>query len=90
MFVGNVSVNATPVSWSTLPAGFVNVNVSVDVPPTGIVVGLNAFAIVGGAFTCRFAVLLVWPGPPLVDVTAPVVLSYEPGAVLVTLALTVH
>src|SRR5258707_693429 len=47
---GSVSVNATPVS-AVLALGFVIVNVSEVVPFRGIVVGLNAFAIDGGAIT---------------------------------------
>ena len=47
---GSVSVNATPVS--AVPAlGLVIVNVSEVVAFSGIVVGLNAFAIDGGAMT---------------------------------------
>jgi len=55
---GNVSVNPTPVWLPGFPAGFVIVNVSVDVPPIAIVVGLNDFVIVGGPNTLSVAVLL--------------------------------
>ena len=40
--------------------------------------------------TCRFAVLLDSPVPPLADVTGLVVLLYEPGVVLVTFTDTVQ
>src|SRR5579864_205547 len=70
--VGSVSVNATPVSATVLAAGLVMVKVSVVIPFSGIVVGLNALAIEGGATTVSTAVLLVVPVPPSIEVTAPV------------------
>ena len=48
---GSVSVKATPVSATVFADGLVMVKVSVDVPFTAIVVGLNALAIDGGATT---------------------------------------
>jgi hypothetical protein len=72
---GSVSVNATPVNAKALAAGFVIVNCSAVVPFTTIVEGLNALAIEGGEPTVRFAVA-VFPVPPLVDDTFPVVLVY--------------
>ncbi len=69
---GNVSVNASPVSV-TLLFGFDTVKVSEVVPFSGMLAAPNAFVIVGGLATVRFAVP-VFPVPPLVDVTAPVVL----------------
>ena len=71
--VGSVSVNATPVSGSTLPAGLVMVNVRDVVAFRAIEVGLNALAIEGGASTLIDAVA-VPPAPASVDVTLPVVL----------------
>ena len=71
--VGSVSVKATPVSGSRLAAGLVIVKVSDVVPLIGIVVGLNDFAIDGGASTLIEADA-VPPVPPSVDVTLPVVL----------------
>src|SRR5262249_47184951 len=67
-----------------LAAGFVIVKVRFEVPFTAMVVGLNAFWMVGGPSTCRFAVLLVAPVPPFADETAPVVLLNDPTAVPVT------
>jgi hypothetical protein len=55
-----------------------------------MVVGLNTLAATGGATTVRFAVLLVAPVPPLVELTAPVVLVTVPAWVPVTFTLTVQ
>ena len=44
---GSVSLNPTPVNAIGFAAGLVMVNVSEVVAPNGIVVGLNALAIVG-------------------------------------------
>src|SRR6476469_7744647 len=81
--VGSVSVNATPVSGSTLAAGFVMVNVSEVVAFSAIVEGLNTFAIDGGASTFTLAEA-VPPVPPSVEVTLPVVLFCKPAAMPVT------
>jgi hypothetical protein len=81
--VGSVSVNATPVSATVFAAGFVMVKVSVVVPFSGIVVGLKALAIDGGATTLMEAEA-VPPVPPSVEVTLPVVLFCVPAAVPVT------
>ena len=81
--VGNVSVKATPVSGSTLPAGLVIVNVREVVAFRAIEVGLNALAIEGGASTLIEAVA-VPPLPPSVEVTLPVVLVFSPAVVPVT------
>ena len=81
--VGNVSVNATPVSGSTFAAGFVMVNVSEVVAFSAIVEGLNTFAIDGGASTLTLAEA-VPPVPPSVEVTLPVVLFCSPAAMPVT------
>src|SRR5689334_3505361 len=82
--VGNVSVNATPVSETVFPAGLVIVKVSEVVAFSGIVDGVKTFAIDGGATTISTAVLLVAPVPPSVEVTAPVVLLCDPAATPVT------
>jgi len=81
--VGNVSVNATPVSATAFAAGLVMVKVSVVVPFNGMVAAPNAFAIDGGATTSMLAEA-VPPVPPSVDVTFPVVLFCVPAAVPVT------
>jgi sorbitol-specific phosphotransferase system component IIC len=70
--VGSVSVNATPLS-AVAAFPFVMVNVSELVVFNGICVGVKAFEMLGGESTVRFAVA-VFPVPPLVDDTAPVVL----------------
>lgn len=86
---GNEFVKAAPVSAELLAAGFVNVNVSVLVPFTGIVVGLNAAAMDNGASTARLAEA-VPPAPPSVELTAPVVLFFCPAEVPVTFTVNVH
>jgi hypothetical protein len=60
MFV-NVSVNAPPVSADALL--FESVSVTAELPPDGMVTGLNALAMVGvaSAVTVRVAVLLAVP-----------------------------
>lgn len=87
--VGSVSLKATPVSATVLPAGFVMVSVSDDVPLTGIVTGTNTFAIEGGATTLTLAEA-VPPVPPSVEVIALVVLFCCPAAVPVTFTENVH
>src|SRR5205085_9596683 len=82
--VGNVSVKATPVSAAVLAAGLVMVKVNEVVAFSAIVLGLKTLAIDGGATTARFAVLLVVPVPPSVELTAPVVLLLLPAVVPVT------
>src|SRR5437016_4944562 len=67
---GKLSVNATPVSARAFAAGFVMVNVNVLLVVGAITVGLNAFAITGGASTSTLAEA-VPPVPPLVEVTWP-------------------
>src|SRR6476619_5749301 len=81
--VGSVSVNATPVSGSTFPAGLVMVNVSEVVPFSPIVEGLNTLAMDGGASTFR-VVVAVPHVPPSVEVTFPVVLVCNPAAMPAT------
>ncbi len=70
--VGRLSVKAIPVS-ATLVFGLVTLNVSVVVPFNGIVAAPKALAMAGGLATVRLAVA-VFPAPPLVEVTLPVVL----------------
>lgn len=80
---GNVSVKLIPVSPSD-EFGFVIVNVKLVVPPTVTADAPNDFDSVGGEATVTVAVLLVVPVPPLVEVTAPVVLFFTPDVVPVT------
>src|SRR5437660_101482 len=87
--VGSVSVNATPVSGSTLAAGLVMVKVNDVVALNAIVEGLNTLAIEGGASTFTLAEA-VPPVPPSVEVIFPVVLFCSPAAVPVTFTLKVH
>src|SRR5579864_7182020 len=83
---GSVSLNATPASATVFDDGFVIVNVRNEVVFTGIDVGLNAFAIDGGATTVRLADAVL-PIPPSFDDTWPVVLVNDPsfGPIIVTL-----
>ena len=71
---GRVSVNATPVS-EIVVFGLLMVKLSEVLPFTGMEAAPNDLVIVGGVATFRFAVA-VFPVPPLVEVTLPVVLVY--------------
>ena len=86
---GSVSVNATPVSGSTLAAGLVMVKVSEVVAFRAMLLGLNTLAIDGGASTLMLAEA-VPPVPPSVEVTLPVVLFCVPAAMPVTFTEKVH
>src|SRR5476649_2300954 len=86
-FAGSVSVKLMP-DCAGLPAPFVMVKVSVDVPPTSIAVGANA--LLSDACT-TVSVWLVTPlvsTPPTVMLPAPLV--YTLAAALVTSTLTVQ
>ena len=82
---GRLSVNARPVRASVV-FGLVMVKVSEVVPFAEIEEAPKALVMEGGVATERFAVAVL-PVPPLVEVTAPVVLVYWPeaGPVVVTL-----
>jgi len=84
---GSGSEKETP-SAATVVFGFVMVKVKVEVPLSGIVVGLNALLIDGGATTVRLA-LDVLPVPPFVEVTVTELLL-TPAVVPVTLTVIVH
>lgn len=71
---GRLSVNAIPVSEIVFAAGFAIVNVKLVEPFKGTAAAPNAFTIVGGVATLKFAVAVL-PVPPLVEVTAPVVFT---------------
>jgi len=86
---GKLSVKATPVNELGFAAGLVMVKVSDVVPFSGTDAAPNDFVMLGGARTVRFAVAVL-PVPPLVEVTAPVVLVKLPEAVPVTLTENVH
>jgi hypothetical protein len=83
---GKVSVKLRPESPFGLAAGLVMVIVKVEMPPTCTPVGEKAFAMVGGMKTLSVA-LAVPPIPPSVELTLPVVLSFAPTLVALTLTL---
>src|SRR5215471_16012966 len=72
--------------------GLMIVKVSDDVPPTEIDAGAKLLAILGGnvAVATTSVALAVLPVPPLVEVTAEVVLVSAPAVVLVTLTENVQ
>jgi hypothetical protein len=82
---GRLSVNAIPVR-ERFVFGLLMVNVRLVVPFKGTEAAPKTFVIDGGEATVRPA-LAVLPVPPLVEVTAPLVLVYWPEAapVMVTL-----
>src|SRR5581483_3792474 len=86
---GRLSVNDNPVS-ATLVFGLVMLMVSDVVPFSGILVAPNTLVTVAGEATISVAVLLVAPVPPLVELTAPVVLVTVPDCVPVTFTTIVH
>src|SRR6266849_2724163 len=86
--VGKLSVTATPLK--AVPVlGLVMVKVRVEVPPTEVVVGEKALLILGGATTVRPADAVL-PVPPLLEVTLPLVLVYDPAVAPVTVTLNWH
>jgi hypothetical protein len=86
---GSASVNATPVR-ATVVFGLVMVNVSVEVPPIGIVAALNDLLIDTGPITVSVAVLLAAPAPLSVELIAPVVLFHTPVVDPITVTLNWH
>ena len=88
--LGRGSINVTGLRATVFAGGFVMVNVSVVVPFSGMLVGLNTLAATGGATTVIGAVLLVVPVPPSVEVIAPVVLLASPAVVPFTSTFTVQ
>src|SRR5882724_5729541 len=86
---GRLSVNAMPVSTMVLVAGLVMVKVKLVDPLRGIVNALNNLVMVGGDATVRLADA-VFPVPPLVEVTFPVVLLFTPEVVPVTFTVNVQ
>jgi len=86
---GRLSVNDNPVS-ETLLLGLVMLMVNNVVPFNGIFVGANVLVTVAGEATINVAVLLVAPVPPLVELTAPVVLVTVPDCVPVTFTTIVQ
>jgi len=86
---GKLSVNAIPVRPIVLIAGLAILNVSDVDPFSGMFAAPNAFVIVAGAATERLADA-VFPVPPFVEVTFPVVFVYCPDAAPVTVTLNWH
>src|SRR5690349_20012408 len=88
---GSVSENATPASPIALAAGLVSVNVSDDVALSGVVAGLNALAIAGGATTSMLAwaelLLVTRVSVPLSNVNGSATLFCVPAAMPVTSTL---
>ena len=84
---GRLSVKAIP--FSVTPVfGLLMVKVSDVVPFSGMLAAPNALVIDGGEATVKLAEAVL-PVPPLVELTAPVVLVYCPEAVPVTFATRV-
>jgi len=84
---GKLSVNATPLRLVVF--GLLIVNVRLVLAFSGIEAAPNAFVIVGGVATVMLAEA-VFPVPPLVEVTAPVVLFFVPEVVAFTFTEIVH
>ena len=87
--VGSVSVNATPVSDIVLGDGLMIVNCNELVVFSAICAGLKILLMLGGATTVRLADA-VFPVPPLVELTFPVVFVYAPAVAPVTVTLNWH
>ena len=81
--VGNVSVNATPVSDTALAAGLVIVNVNDVVAFSAMLLGLKPLAMEGGATTLMLAEAGA-PVPPSCEFMFAVVLFWVPAAIPVT------
>ena len=71
---GKLSVNAKPVSASPV-FGLLMLKLSVVVPFSGMLDAPKDFVILGGLATVRLA-LAVFPVPPLVEVTLPLMFVY--------------
>jgi hypothetical protein len=85
---GKVSAKATPVSV-VAEFGLVMVKLNVEVAFTAMLAGEKPLLMVGGATTVTLAEAVL-PVPPLVEVTAPVVLFLTPAAVPVTFTFKVQ
>jgi hypothetical protein len=87
--VVSVSVNANPVSATEFAEGLVTVKPSDVAPFNGIVDAPKVFEMAGGVATFKLATAL-FPVPPLVEPTAPLVFVKLPVAVPCTLIAKVH
>ena len=85
---GKLSVNATPLSALAV-FGLVTVKLSVLLPLSGMLLGLNDLLMVGGAITVSVS-LAVPPVPPSVELTVLVVFTCAPALMPVTLTEKVH
>jgi len=85
--VGKVSLNATPLRL--VEFGLLMVNVRLVLAFSKMELAPKALLIVGGVATVMLAEA-VFPVPPLVELTAPVVLLFTPEVVPVTLTPMVH
>ena len=85
---GRLSVKAIPVS-ARVVLGFWMVNVNDVVPFNGMLAAPKALVMVGGVATVKLAEAVL-PVPPLVELTAPLVLVYWPDAVPVTFTTRVQ
>jgi hypothetical protein len=81
-------MNETPVR-PRLVLGLEMEKLRLVVPFSGMVGAPKVFVMLAGAATVRFA-LAVFPVPPLVDVTLPLVLVYWPEAAPFTVTLNWH
>ena len=84
----SVSVKVTLLSGVVLVLPMLKVNALV--PSLAMLVGENAFAMVGVLDTVKVAVLLTKPVPSSVEVKAVVVLFFTPGVVPVTVTSILH
>jgi hypothetical protein len=81
--LGSASLKAAPVTADAF--GLLIVKLSVEVPPTAMLVGANVLLMVAEPVTVSVAVFLVLPVPPWVELIGPVVLFFAPAVVPVTL-----
>src|SRR5450631_4889510 len=86
-FAGNVSVKLMP-DCAGLPAPFVIVKVSVDVPPMSMMVGANALFSEACVTVSVWLVMPLVSTPPTDTLAAPLVYAF--AALLVTSTLTVQ
>ena len=89
MPLGRGSLTATPLCATVLAAGLVMVMVSVVVPFSGMLAAPNDLVMVGADIAVKAAEAVV-PVPPLVALTVPVVLTWLPAVVGVTVTETVQ
>lgn len=84
----NVSEKLAPAK--ILALGLASVNVMVEVSPVTMVAGLNAFAMVAGPSTVKFAVFDAAPIAVCAVVTPLVIFGFTPNVLEVTITVTVQ